>query len=684
MLDVVGDRRAGRPRRAGASCVATGMAARRTASSGASGSMSSPSRVASRPPCPRSSSGRGSCPPVYERMETGRGEFLAELRPAIPVFLRFGGIDYDNDDDAIEKLDEFVRAAQGVFNGFGGNVLQLTLGDKGAYLYGVFGSPLAHEDDASRAVAAALDLRDLGKTTAARDIQIGIAHGRLRSGTYGHEMRRTFVCLGDAVNLAARLMGAAPRRADLRRRRRPRGRRRGVHLGATAATSPSRARPSPVEVWSLNGSLERASRRKTRFELGLVGRGGGAGAARGAPRGGASPATGGSSASRPRPGWASRASSRSSCASVRRGGQTVAFGECQSYGTKTPYFVWREIWRRLFGLNDDDPGADRSPRSSRQLGRYRPGARAAHAAARATSSGCSIPDTELTRGFDAKLRKTSLEDLLAICLRARAGEAPRRRRARGLPLDRRAVARPPRGPDPGGGVAARAVRPRLPAGREPGGGLGVEAAAGFTELVLDRDGAGRRRGARRARRCSSSGRRRDRGEPTRSSTSSPPGPRGTRSTSRSCSTSSSPRASTPDDPAAIETLRLPDSLHTLVLSRIDARGRGAPANDEGRERRRARVRAPMLPGAYQELGDLERGHRPPRRARARSTSSRSTARPTRRGCSSTSSRRRSRTRACPFALRVVLHGRVGDYIERTEADRPGPRSCPARAPLLAQ
>ena len=30
-------------------------------------------------------------PAVYERLRTGRGEFLAELRPAIPVFLRFGG-----------------------------------------------------------------------------------------------------------------------------------------------------------------------------------------------------------------------------------------------------------------------------------------------------------------------------------------------------------------------------------------------------------------------------------------------------------------------------------------------------------------------------------------------------------------------------------------------------------------
>ena len=105
--------------------------------------------------------------------------------------------------------------------GYGGNVLQLTLGDKGAYLYGVFGSPVAHEDDAARAAAAGLELRDLERTTDARDIQIGITHGRLRSGTYGHAMRRTFVCLGDAVNLVGPADVGGAGRVDLRRGRRP-------------------------------------------------------------------------------------------------------------------------------------------------------------------------------------------------------------------------------------------------------------------------------------------------------------------------------------------------------------------------------------------------------------------------------------------------------------------------------
>nr|MBA3476671.1 adenylate/guanylate cyclase domain-containing protein [Actinomycetota bacterium] len=58
-------------------------------------------------------------PAVYEWLRTGRGEFLAELRPAIPVFVHFGGIDYDEDDDAAAKLDDFVRRAQRICADYG-------------------------------------------------------------------------------------------------------------------------------------------------------------------------------------------------------------------------------------------------------------------------------------------------------------------------------------------------------------------------------------------------------------------------------------------------------------------------------------------------------------------------------------------------------------------------------------
>ncbi len=87
-------------------------------------------------------------PPVWERMVAGRGEFLADLRPAVPVFVRFGGLDFDQDPEAPAVLDAFVTRAQLALDEQGGYVLQLTIGDKGAYLYGVFGAPIAHEDDA--------------------------------------------------------------------------------------------------------------------------------------------------------------------------------------------------------------------------------------------------------------------------------------------------------------------------------------------------------------------------------------------------------------------------------------------------------------------------------------------------------------------------------------------------------
>ena len=109
-----------------------------------------PAPVEEPPPLPEPVVRQWLLPAVYERMRTGRGEFLAELRVAYPLFLRFGGIDYDDDDGADVKLDAFVVKAQEILDGYGGNVLQLTLGDKGAYLYGVLGSPLAHEDDAAR------------------------------------------------------------------------------------------------------------------------------------------------------------------------------------------------------------------------------------------------------------------------------------------------------------------------------------------------------------------------------------------------------------------------------------------------------------------------------------------------------------------------------------------------------
>ena len=125
-------------------------------------------------------------PVIYERLGGGLGEFLTELRPAAALFLRFGGIDYDGDDEAGVKLDAYIRWVQAVIAGYKGALLQLTVGDKGSYLYAAFGAPIAHEDDVQRAVLAALALRTPPPAlNFIAPVQIGVTRGTMRAGAYG-------------------------------------------------------------------------------------------------------------------------------------------------------------------------------------------------------------------------------------------------------------------------------------------------------------------------------------------------------------------------------------------------------------------------------------------------------------------------------------------------------------------
>jgi predicted ATPase/class 3 adenylate cyclase len=601
-------------------------------------------------------------PAVYERLRTGRGEFLAELRPAIPVFLRFAGIDYDHDPEAIAKLDEFIRGAQRIMSGFGGNVLQLTLGDKGAYVYGVFGSPIAHEDDATRAAAAALELRDLQKTTAAEDVQIGITRGTLRSGTYGHRMRRTFVCLGDEVNLSARLMSAAPpgRIYVSERIQQSAGE---AFLWERLPDMLVKGKAKPVPVYALNGSLERASRRRIRFELRLVGRreelarlqGRLADATTGHGRIVGIAAEAGMGKSRLVAEFVRAA---------RRSGHVVAFGECQAFGTNTGYFVFREIWRRLLRLEDDMPEADQVARLRAELARIDP-ALVDRAPLLDAVLGLSIPDSDVTRSFDARHRKASLEDLLATCLAARAAEEPvvivleDCHWIDELSADLlRALAR----------ICADLrvlfVLAYRPAGT-PGGGLGVETLVAFEEMALDSlDEA-------------------EAAEVVRSKLEQVLGP-GTEPSDELSHLVAERSGGNPlyieelvsfvaasgvdpSDPRSAAAVRLPESLQAIVLSRIDTipeepRRTMKVASVIGRV-----FRAPTLPGAYEDLGSLDdvRGQLDVLRAadlvgleRVEDESYLFKHIVT----------QEVAYESMPFAFRASLHRRVGAYLERSEPD----------------
>ena len=283
--------------------------------------------------------------------------------------------------------------------------------------------------------------------------------------------------------------------------------------------------------------------------------------------------------------------------------------------------------------------------------------------------GITIPENDLTRSFDAKLRKTSLEGLLADCLRARAAEefvvivledchwiGPL---ARDLltALVRATAALPV--------LFVLAYRPAAAPGRR----ARARAAAAVRRAPARRARAGRGRAARPLQ-AGAALRRRRGGVAVHSSSSSWRARRATRSTSRSSSTTSTGTGVDPQDEAALRELELPESLHSLILSRVDTLGE-APrrtlkvASVVGRS-----FLAPALPAVYPELGT-----------------------PTDVGAHLATLRaldlvaldrddeqsyifkhvvtQEVAYESMPFSIRAMLHERVGGYIEETEADTIG-------------
>ncbi len=109
--------------------------------------------------------------------------------------------------ECMERLRAAVEEEGGVVDKF--------VGDE---LMAVFGAPIAQGDDASRAVRAALRMRDsmtqlnverIGRGDASIGLGIGLSTGLAVAGNMGSRERLNYTVLGDIVNLGARLCSGA-------------------------------------------------------------------------------------------------------------------------------------------------------------------------------------------------------------------------------------------------------------------------------------------------------------------------------------------------------------------------------------------------------------------------------------------------------------------------------------------
>ncbi len=363
-------------------------------------------------------------PPVYSQLTTGQDTFLAELRPAVIIFLCFDGIDYDGDDDAGDKLDLYVRWVQNVLAKYEGNLLQLIMGDKGSYLYAAFGAPLAHGDDAARAVAAALELRQpLASLPFIQQTKIGISVGRFRAGAYGSPTRQTYGLLGEAVNTAARLMEVAESGQVL------------VSPAIVEATRKQfafrsvgelklKGKAESLAVFEVTGHNLQSIQLTTLRLPPLVGR---------EPEladmvAQLQAAQEGHGRVLRISGAAGMGKSHLALAVVgqaRSQGWQTWLSACQSTTQTAPYFVWRQVFRALFALDESLEGnvAQQIEKVATAVGQTNP-EWSLRLPLLGDLLGLPIPENQATAAFDPRLRQESLITLAIDILHHHATQAP--------------------------------------------------------------------------------------------------------------------------------------------------------------------------------------------------------------------------------------------------------------------
>lgn len=117
-------------------------------------------------------------------------------------------------EDVYSFIDEALKLLADVVNEYEGTIDKFT----GDGLMALFGAPLAHENDAERAVRAAWDMqrviRPLRERLSAQHgfelrIRIGVHTGEVVAGRIGSAAHTEYTVIGDTVNLASRLQTAA-------------------------------------------------------------------------------------------------------------------------------------------------------------------------------------------------------------------------------------------------------------------------------------------------------------------------------------------------------------------------------------------------------------------------------------------------------------------------------------------
>lgn len=147
-------------------------------------------------------------PAIREHLRAVRGE--PEHRWVTVAFVKFSGTDAlfaeEGPGSLARALDEVVRAVQHGTESHGVTFLETDIDRDGGKVMLVAGAPRSAGHDEQRMLRACRQILD---TPTRLSLRIGVNRGNVFCGDFGPAFRRTYSVKGDAVNLAARVMGAA-------------------------------------------------------------------------------------------------------------------------------------------------------------------------------------------------------------------------------------------------------------------------------------------------------------------------------------------------------------------------------------------------------------------------------------------------------------------------------------------
>lgn len=145
---------------------------------------------------------------LQTQLYSDREQWVSELRRITVLFINLPDFNYESQQD-FNLLQRVMTETQQILNEYEGIFNKFLVDDKGSTIMIGFGiPPQTHEDDAVRAVQAAMALQSRFAALEVRS-SIGITTGRVYCGVVGSSIRREYTVLGDTVNLSARLMQAA-------------------------------------------------------------------------------------------------------------------------------------------------------------------------------------------------------------------------------------------------------------------------------------------------------------------------------------------------------------------------------------------------------------------------------------------------------------------------------------------